>query len=43
MGAYEEMFKTKEGYLDAIKINDWFNKNAFKYPDDLGWWLELEG
>ena len=42
MSAYEKMFATKEGYLDAIKIDDWFNKNASKYLDDLGWWLELE-
>ena len=42
MDAYEAMFETKEGYLDAMKTDEWFDKNAPKYPGDFGWWLALE-
>lgn len=39
---YEQQFVTKGmlGYLDAIKISDWFEENSKKFPDEFGWWLE---
>jgi len=40
--AYEEMFETDEGYLDATKVENWFEKVSKKYLDEIGWWFELD-
>ena len=42
MQEYEEKFETKDGYLDANKIEKWFQKTAKKYPNEIGWWFETE-
>jgi len=40
---YEEQFtiKGRPGYLDVVKISDWFEKNSKKFPDEFGWWWEI--
>lgn len=36
---YEAKFQSKiPGYIDAYKINWWFNKNSIKYWDEFAWW-----
>jgi tetratricopeptide (TPR) repeat protein len=42
MREYEEKFETKEGYLDGNKVEKWFQKAAKKYPDEIGWWFDME-
>ncbi len=39
--AWEEQFVVEGGYgLDAIAVDEWFNKHAKKYPQEIGWWFE---
>ena len=38
----EEYFDGGNGYVDWEKQEEWFQKNAIKYQDILGWWFELE-
>ena len=41
--SWEEIFESDSGYgLDAIAVDEWFNKYAKKYPDEIGWWFEME-
>lgn len=40
MGEYESKFTSKDGYLDGMKIEKWFDKAAKKYPNEIGWWFE---
>ncbi|HLC70881.1 MAG TPA: hypothetical protein VJI32_02680 [Candidatus Nanoarchaeia archaeon] len=39
---YESKFETKDmpGYLDAIKVMEWFDKNVKKFPEEFEWWLK---
>lgn len=39
---YDEQFESKRmpGYLDAVKISYWFEKNSKKFPDEFDWWWE---
>jgi tetratricopeptide (TPR) repeat protein len=30
------------GYVDAFKMDDWFQKNALDFPDEFEWWFEYE-
>jgi len=27
--------------MDAIKLEDWFQKNAKKFPEDFDWWFKV--
>lgn len=39
-GEVEDMFPAgRPGFVDAIKMNDWFLKHAQDFPQELGWWL----
>jgi tetratricopeptide (TPR) repeat protein len=42
MGEYERKFASKDGYLDGIKVEKWFEKVVKKYPSELGWWFEID-
>ncbi|NQU77701.1 hypothetical protein HQ544_03315 [Candidatus Falkowbacteria bacterium] len=40
----EEMFPASmPGAVDAIKSDDWFQKNAKKFPEDFDWWFKAVG
>jgi len=39
-GEVEDMFPaSRPGFVDAMKMNDWFRKHAQDFPQELGWWL----
>ena len=41
--SWEEIFESDSGYgLDGLAVDEWFNKHAKKYPDEIGWWFEME-
>lgn len=42
MNVFEKKFETKEGYLDGMKVEKWFEKAAKKHPEEIGWWFELD-
>ncbi len=42
MDEYERKFGSKDGYIDAIKVEKWFEKAAKKYPNEIGWWFEMD-
>ena len=42
MQAYEDKFMSKDGYMDAREVEEWFNKASKKHMDEIGWWFELE-
>lgn len=37
----EEFSAGREGMIDAIKSEKWFNKNAKKFPEDFDWWFKF--
>lgn len=39
---YETMFEMKDmaGYMDASKVNSWFEKNSKKFSDEFDWWYK---
>ncbi|MBM2817731.1 MAG: hypothetical protein HW401_321, partial [Parcubacteria group bacterium] len=38
----EEEFSTgREGMIDAIKSEKWFNKNAKKFPEEFNCWFKF--
>ncbi len=39
---YESEFETKDmpGYLDALKVMNWFDKHVQKFPEEFEWWLK---
>lgn len=37
---YENQFIVEPGFIDAIKISEWFEKHSKKFPDEFGWWWE---
>ncbi len=39
---FEEQFESENGMgLDAMAMNEWFDKKAKKHKKVIGWWLEL--
>ena len=40
--SWEELFESENGYgLDAFAVDEWFEKHAKKYPEEIGWWFEM--
>ena len=37
----EEFSAGREGMIDAIKSEKWFNRNAKKFPEEFNWWFEF--
>lgn len=39
---FENQFASKNmpGYIDALKISDWFDENAKNFPDEFEWWFK---
>jgi len=35
---HEAQFETANGYLDASKMWEWFDKHSTKFPDEFDWW-----
>ena len=42
MQAYEDKFMSKDGYMDAREVEEWFDKASKKHMSEIGWWFELE-